>query len=119
MARLLRSNIQDFVQEVPVGQMVQGTRFRCLPWPTPPKVLGGGKGEVKPPRTLILTGIPKEGPLIFGNPQLAPMKVSVLCFRSRGSLVCGDSHIGNLPVAGVLPRPEASKHCRLAKRSSK
>ena len=26
MARLLRSNIQDFVQEVPVGQMAQGTR---------------------------------------------------------------------------------------------
>ena len=35
MARLLRSNIQDFVQEVPVGQMAQGTPFRCLPWPTP------------------------------------------------------------------------------------
>ena len=32
MARLLRSNIQDFVQEVPVGQMAQGTPFRCLPW---------------------------------------------------------------------------------------
>ena len=28
----LRSNIQDFVQEVPVGQMVQGTPFRCMPW---------------------------------------------------------------------------------------
>ena len=27
----LRSNIQDFVQEVPVGQMAQGTPFRCLP----------------------------------------------------------------------------------------
>ena len=49
MARLLRSNIQDFVQEVSVGQMAQGTPFRCLPWPTPRplKVLGGGKGEVK------------------------------------------------------------------------
>ena len=35
MASLLRSNIQDFVQEVPVGQMAQGTLFRCLPWPTP------------------------------------------------------------------------------------
>ena len=35
MARLLRSNIQDFVQEVPVGQMAQGTPFRCLLWPTP------------------------------------------------------------------------------------
>ena len=31
MASLLRSNIQDFVQEVPVGQMAQGTPFRCLP----------------------------------------------------------------------------------------
>ena len=34
--------------------MAQGTPFRCLPWPTPPaphfKVLGGGKGEVKPPK---------------------------------------------------------------------
>ena len=36
MASLLRSNIQDFVQEVPVGQMAQGTPFRCLLW------LGGG-----------------------------------------------------------------------------
>ena len=34
MASLLRSNIQDFVQEVRVGQMAQGTPFRCLPWPT-------------------------------------------------------------------------------------
>ena len=32
MARVLRSNIQDFVQEVPVGQLAQGTPFRCLPW---------------------------------------------------------------------------------------
>ena len=31
MASLLRSNIQDFVQEVPVGQMAQGTPFRCPP----------------------------------------------------------------------------------------
>ena len=29
VASLLRSNIQDFVQEVPVGQMAQGTPFRC------------------------------------------------------------------------------------------
>ena len=40
MASLLRSNIQDFV-EVPVGQMAQGTPFRCLPTSqvsnTPPK----------------------------------------------------------------------------------
>ena len=28
MASLLRSNIQDFVQEVPVGQIAQGTPFR-------------------------------------------------------------------------------------------
>ena len=37
-----------------VGQMAQGTPFRCLPWPTPPhnfKALGGGKGEVKPPKS--------------------------------------------------------------------
>ena len=48
MASLLRSNIQDFVQELPVGQMAQGTPFRC---PSPDfKVLGGGKGEVKPPK---------------------------------------------------------------------
>ena len=32
MARLLRSYIQDFVQEVPVGQMAQGTPLRCTPW---------------------------------------------------------------------------------------
>ena len=32
---LLHGNIQDFLQEVPVGQMAQGTPFRCLPWPTP------------------------------------------------------------------------------------
>ena len=53
VASLLRSNIQDFVQEVLVGQMAQGTPSQCLPWPTPPpnfKVLGGGKGEVKPPK---------------------------------------------------------------------
>ena len=30
----LPTNIQDFVQEVPVGQMAQGTPFRCLAWPT-------------------------------------------------------------------------------------
>ena len=34
---------QDFVQEVPVGQIAQGTPFRCLPCPTqmsntPPKI---------------------------------------------------------------------------------
>ena len=32
MASLLRSNI---LQEVPIGQMAQGTPFRCLPWPPP------------------------------------------------------------------------------------
>ena len=31
VAGLLRSNIQDFVQEVPVSQMAQDTPFRCLP----------------------------------------------------------------------------------------
>ena len=50
MASLIRSNIQDFVQEVPVGQMAQGTPFRCLPWPTQFQVVGGRKGEVKPPK---------------------------------------------------------------------
>ena len=31
--------------------MAQGTPFRCLPWHPPDfKVLGGGKGEVKPPK---------------------------------------------------------------------
>ena len=40
MARLLRSNIQDCVQEVPVGQMAQGT-----PLPPPDlKVLRGERG---------------------------------------------------------------------------
>ena len=52
MASLLRRNIQDFVQEVPAGQMAQG--FGACRGPTLPrpdlKVLGGGKGEVKPPR---------------------------------------------------------------------
>ena len=45
MASLLRSNSQDFVQEVPVGQMAQGTPFRCLP---SPQFFGvrKGKGEV-------------------------------------------------------------------------
>ena len=50
MARLLRRNIQDFVQEVPVGS---GYPLSVPAWPTPPpdfKVLGGGKGEVKPPK---------------------------------------------------------------------
>ena len=44
MASLLRS-IQDFVQEVPVGQMAQG-----MP---PPQFQGvrRGKGEVKPPKS--------------------------------------------------------------------
>ena len=41
MASLLRSNILDFVQEVPVGQMAQGTPFRSPPLRC--KVLGGGK----------------------------------------------------------------------------
>ena len=45
MASLLRSNIQDFVQEVPVGQMAQGTPFRCLPW----RRKGGGS-SVQPPK---------------------------------------------------------------------
>ena len=31
MASLLRSNIQNFVEEVPLGQMAQGILFRCLP----------------------------------------------------------------------------------------
>ena len=48
MASLLHRHIQDFVQEVPVGQMAQGTPFRHPPLNF--KVLGGGKGEVKPPK---------------------------------------------------------------------
>ena len=40
-----RSNIQDFVQEVPVGQMAQGTPFRCPPWPDF-KVVRGGTGRL-------------------------------------------------------------------------
>ena len=39
MASLLRSNIQDFVQEVPVGQMAQGTPFGACAHP-----------QVKPPK---------------------------------------------------------------------
>ena len=38
MASLLRGNIQDFVQEVPVGQMAQGTP--CRGPPTPPHCEG-------------------------------------------------------------------------------
>ena len=39
MARLLRSNIQDFVQEVPVGQ-------RAQPWPPPlPRFQGVRRGK--------------------------------------------------------------------------
>ena len=30
-----RKTLRNCVQEVPVGQMAQGTPFRCLPWPTP------------------------------------------------------------------------------------
>ena len=45
MASLLRSNIQDFVQEVPVGQMAQGTPFRCLRWPTPSQFQGVRRGK--------------------------------------------------------------------------
>ena len=33
-----------FVQEVPVGQMAQGTPFRCLPLTPPPISVGGGTG---------------------------------------------------------------------------
>ena len=32
------------LQEVPVGQMAQGTPFRCLPWPTPFQGVRRGKG---------------------------------------------------------------------------
>ena len=42
MASLLRSNIQDFVQEVPVHQMAQGTPFRCLDPPPYQGRKGGG-----------------------------------------------------------------------------
>ena len=40
MARLLRSYIQDFVQEVPVGQMAQGTPFQ------PACARGEGRGRL-------------------------------------------------------------------------
>ena len=42
---LLRSNIQDFVQEVPVRQMAQGTPFSVSAAAHPLKELGGGNGE--------------------------------------------------------------------------
>ena len=48
MASLLRSNMQDFVQEVPVGQMAQGTPFRCLPWP-----IGGYRDQDELPVFLV------------------------------------------------------------------
>ena len=44
MASLLRSNSQDFVQEVPVGQMAQGT-----PFPPPFRDLKRGKGRLNLP----------------------------------------------------------------------
>ena len=50
ISSLLRSNIQDFVQEVPVGSGYP----LSVPAVAPPirdfKLLGGGKGEVKPPK---------------------------------------------------------------------
>ena len=46
MPSLLRSNIQDFVQEVPVGQMAQGTPFPAVP---PPHNLKVRRGEKKCP----------------------------------------------------------------------
>ena len=33
------------MQEVPVGQMAQGTPFRCLPWPNPPLISRCWEGE--------------------------------------------------------------------------
>ena len=51
--KTLRSKIQDFVQEVLVPQMAQGTPFQCLPLLTPSSPISrceGGKGEVKPPK---------------------------------------------------------------------
>ena len=53
MARLLHSSIQDFVQEVPVRQMAQGYPLSVPAVAHPPRfqgLLGGGKGEVKPPK---------------------------------------------------------------------
>ena len=51
MASLLRSNIQNFAQEVPVGQMAQGTPL-SMPAVAHPLVRRErrGKGEVKPPK---------------------------------------------------------------------
>ena len=51
MASPRHSNIQDFVQEVLVGQRVRvPLSVPAVAHPPPPilKVLGGGKGEVKP-----------------------------------------------------------------------
>ena len=53
VASLLRSNIQDFVQEVPLGQMAQGTAVPAVV--NPPRAdskegVRRGKGEVKPPK---------------------------------------------------------------------
>ena len=75
MASLLRSNIQDFVQEVPVRQMAQGT----LPWPTPPprfQVLGGGKGEVKPPKC------PTRHPRVGGYTHMSTCKYTLYVYKS-------------------------------------
>ena len=47
MARLLRSYIHHFVQDVPVKQMAQGTY--CL---LPTRNGRRGKGEVKPPNSV-------------------------------------------------------------------
>ena len=90
MASLLRSNIQDFVQEVSVGQMAQGTPFRCLPWPPPPlfpdfKVLGGG--EVKPPK--CPTRHPRVGGYIYiyTHMYLVPPRLNLTSFHDALSLL--------------------------------
>ena len=44
MASLLRSDIQDFVQEVPAGQMARVPPFGACRGPPPPLYVGGGKG---------------------------------------------------------------------------
>ena len=82
MARLLRSNIQDFVQEVPVGQMAQGTLFSVLAV-TP---FQKHKWEVKPPKC------PTRHPRVGGYPILPDFICNFL--------------LGGLDVGGIMAAVE-------------
>ena len=94
MASLLRSNIQDFVQEVPVGQMAQGTPFRCLPWPPAP--------PVKPPSVQ------------HTNQGWRTSQVMHQCKHNAGRVLCKDlgMNLKGLYRGSFLPGP-----CRLAGRA--